>query len=241
MSTPNKKIVYRFIKNISEYEEGGDLYTQIIPLDTQVYCQYDTADKTGLYYVIGDGYHTYTELRDGQGNAAYTKEYKTITQGVLNSKIDTLIAGENIEITGTDNTRTISANLDASSTFMANNALDTSLQIGSYVENIVLNGCVALNPNRLLVKLYDIVVFKTRFALFVTNVSYTDNISTVAGTIINTPGSFANITGDPRDNEALDNELSRIDAALENVDIELAAINANIGYISDRLTQINGE
>ena len=87
----------------------------------------------------------------------------------------------------------------------------------------------------------DIVVFKTRFALFVTNVSYTDNISTVAGTIINTPGSFANIIGDPRDNEALDNELSRIDAALENVDIELAAINANIGYISDRLTQINGE
>ena len=78
------RIIHRFIKDITEYLEGGVCYGQVLPVDTQVYAEYskdagqvdpEGNPKIGLYYVIGDGIHTYTEIRDGYGENRYNKEY----------------------------------------------------------------------------------------------------------------------------------------------------------------------
>lgn len=84
MAYIKNRIIHRFIRDITEYLEDGICYGQVLPVDTQVYAEYskdagqvdeEGNPKIGLYYVIGDGIHTYTEIRDGYGENRYNKEY----------------------------------------------------------------------------------------------------------------------------------------------------------------------
>lgn len=81
----DNRVIHRFIRNISDYELGGEFYSQIIPLDTQAYAIYPDKDRNKLFYVIGDGEHTYTEIRDGLGNGESHKEYPVFTESNLHS------------------------------------------------------------------------------------------------------------------------------------------------------------
>ena len=86
----DNRVIHRFIREISAYEFGGELYSQIIPLDTQAYAIYPEKDEGNrFFYVIGDGEHTYTEIRDGKGFGEAYKEYPVFTKENLN----TLISG----------------------------------------------------------------------------------------------------------------------------------------------------
>ena len=87
MAYIKNRIIHRFIRDITEYLENGVCYGQVLPADTQVYADYkkeagqideDGKPKVGLYYVIGDGIHTYTEIRDGHGENNYNKEYAAL-------------------------------------------------------------------------------------------------------------------------------------------------------------------
>ena len=93
------RIIHRFVRDISDYEEGGSQFGQILPADTQVYAVYPeefSSDnpredgKYGLYYVIGDGVHTYTEIRDGHGNSPYNIEYIAVPANALGGIINFL-------------------------------------------------------------------------------------------------------------------------------------------------------
>ena len=84
MAYIKNRIIHRFIRDITEYLEDGVCFGQVLPVDTQVYADYSKEagqvdpegnPKVGLYYVIGDGVHTYTEIRDGHGENDYNKEY----------------------------------------------------------------------------------------------------------------------------------------------------------------------
>lgn len=102
MNSQNK-VIHRFVQPISEYEIDGKYYNRIIPIDTQAYAYY-TLDETklddpdyiknlkiGLFYVLGDGAHTYTEIRDGKGSISSAKEYPTFSEDwidVINNKVD---------------------------------------------------------------------------------------------------------------------------------------------------------
>lgn len=80
MTSIKNKVIHRFICPISDYEEGGVYYNQVIPLDTQAYAFYpEEDDKYGLWFVLGDGDHTYVEIRDGKGNKQSAKEYPVYT------------------------------------------------------------------------------------------------------------------------------------------------------------------
>ena len=83
----DNRVIHRFIRDISEYELGGEFYSQIIPLDTQAYAIYPNEEDNYLFYVIGDGEHTYTELRDGKGNGTAYREYPVLTPENLNIMI----------------------------------------------------------------------------------------------------------------------------------------------------------
>ena len=86
-----QRIVQRLIKTIADYEVGGNLYSQVIPLHTQAYAIYDSQEKSGLYYVFGDGVHTYTEIRDGQSSLESSHEYAVFDYAwiaLINSKAD---------------------------------------------------------------------------------------------------------------------------------------------------------
>lgn len=83
----DNRVIHRFIRDISEYELGGKFYSQIIPLDTQAYAIYPNEEDNYLFYVIGDGEHTYTELRDGKGNGTAYREYPVLTSENLNTMI----------------------------------------------------------------------------------------------------------------------------------------------------------
>ena len=86
----NNRVIHRFIQNISEYELGGKFYAQIIPLDTQAYAIYSDENGSYLNYVIGDGEHTYTELRDGRGKLDVYKEYPVLTKNGIHLVSDEL-------------------------------------------------------------------------------------------------------------------------------------------------------
>lgn len=89
------RIIHRFIRDIADYEEGGVCYGQILPADTQVYAVYPEQEstsgysnaKSGLYYVIGDGIHTYSEIRDGHGQSHYNIEYRAVPASALDAII----------------------------------------------------------------------------------------------------------------------------------------------------------
>lgn len=80
----DNRIIHRFIREISAYEFGGELYSQTIPLDTQAYAIYPNEEGNRFFYVIGDGEHTYTEIRDGKGNGEAYKEYPVFDKDNLN-------------------------------------------------------------------------------------------------------------------------------------------------------------
>lgn len=80
----DNRVIHRFIREISAYEFGGELYSQTIPLDTQAYAIYPNEEGNRFFYVIGDGEHTYTEIRDGKGNGEAYKEYPVFNKGNLN-------------------------------------------------------------------------------------------------------------------------------------------------------------
>ena len=86
-----QRIIQRLIKTAADYELGGSLYSQVIPLHTQAYAIYDSQEKSGLYYVFGDGVHTYTEIRDGQSSLESSHEYAVFDEAwiaLINSKAD---------------------------------------------------------------------------------------------------------------------------------------------------------
>lgn len=103
MISSQNKVIHRFIQPIEAYEEGGEYFDKVIPLNTQAYAIYPNtnADKKGLYYVLGDDVHTYTQIRDGQGSLQSSKEYPVFNQEVINTinkKVDkaTTLVGYNI-------------------------------------------------------------------------------------------------------------------------------------------------
>ena len=73
-----KRIIHRYIQDIKEYEEGGYCFGQVLPIDTQVYAVYSKPNKKGLFFVIGDGEHTYLEIREGYGKKPYNIEYMAV-------------------------------------------------------------------------------------------------------------------------------------------------------------------
>lgn len=90
MASIQNKVIHRFVCPISDYEKGGVYYTQVIPLDTQAYAIYPLdEEKNGLWYVLGDGNHTYTEIRDGKGDKDSAKEYPVFTEDFIEIINDT--------------------------------------------------------------------------------------------------------------------------------------------------------
>lgn len=83
MTVTDNRVIHRFIRDISEYEYGGEYYAQVLPLDIQVYAIYTKPSKNGLFYVIGDGLHTYTEIRDGKGKSFVYREYAAMSLDAL--------------------------------------------------------------------------------------------------------------------------------------------------------------
>ena len=107
MKLVEKRVIHRFVQDIAAYEEGGEYFDKVIPLNTQAYAIYPNtgADKKGLYYVLGDDVHTYTQIRDGQGSLQSSKEYPVFNQDVINTinkKADKTYVDS--EITNTENT-----------------------------------------------------------------------------------------------------------------------------------------
>ena len=82
MAIGQNKIIHRFIRPISDYEEGGIYYNQVIPIDTQAYAYYPPERERDfeLYYIFGDGIHTYTEIRDGKSISEIIEEYPVLNQ-----------------------------------------------------------------------------------------------------------------------------------------------------------------
>lgn len=85
MAIAQNRVIHRFIRPIADYEEGGTYYNQVIPVDTQAYAFYpeDAGRDCELWYVFGDGIHTYTEIRDGKGTTESAKEFPVFTQDFI--------------------------------------------------------------------------------------------------------------------------------------------------------------
>lgn len=96
------KVIHRFIRERSEYEEGGSLYNQIIPYNVQAYSYKlrdngnpnDPNDYT-VAYVLGTGSSTYMEIANGEGKdsegnpcPALSKEIVVTSVSELNSLLD---------------------------------------------------------------------------------------------------------------------------------------------------------
>ena len=82
MAIGQNRIIHRFIRPISDYEEGGVYYNQVIPIDTQAYAYYPPERERDfeLYYVFGDGIHTYVEIRDGKSVSDTVEEYPVLNE-----------------------------------------------------------------------------------------------------------------------------------------------------------------
>lgn len=228
MATIQNKVIHRFIRAISEYEEGGLYHNRVIPVDTQAYAfyPYETPDsnsyntnqsnsgnqKYGLYYVFGDGNHTYTEIRDGKGDSPAAREYPVFTPEDFGTKIDTLIAGANVVITGSGNVRTIAVpGVPVPDRFISDQILPDDLNIGDEIKNLDGTQAIAVSPPASL-KINDIVIFASAHQLLVTYVDPTETL--YDGAIIYAPQpedeiSFANLKGQPTDNAALKSALNK--------------------------------
>lgn len=100
MAIAQNRVIHRFIRPIADYEEGGTYYSQVIPVDTQAYAFYpeDAGRDCELWYVFGDGIHTYTEIRDGKGTTESAKEFPVFTQDFIDIINDTYSKEEIDEI-----------------------------------------------------------------------------------------------------------------------------------------------
>lgn len=78
------RVIHRFIRPIADYQEGGDYYNQIIPVDTQAYAYYPDGERNvNLWYVFGDGLHTYSEIVAGKGEGEQVKEFPVFTTDII--------------------------------------------------------------------------------------------------------------------------------------------------------------
>ena len=160
MELKEDRIIHRFIRDISEYESGGEYYNQVIPADTQAYAIYSSGEKTGLYYVLGDDAHTYTEIRDGYGSKKSAKEYPVFTSdhvNTINRKADksyvdaefvnaetkwtAQIKAEESRATGSENTITVALNDETARAVLEedklNKKIDTETNRATTKENTI--------------------------------------------------------------------------------------------------------
>lgn len=80
------RIVHKVIHDVSYFDERGHYYSTVIPLNSQVYAMYPShGEKTGLWYVYGDGVHTYDEIRRGKGNREQSKEYPVFSTDFIDA------------------------------------------------------------------------------------------------------------------------------------------------------------
>lgn len=148
MKLVEKRVIHRFVQDIAAYEEGGEYFDKVIPLNTQAYAIYPNtgADKKGLYYVLGDDVHTYTQIRDGQGSLQSSKEYPVFNQEVINTinkkadktyvdseitntenTLNAAIEAEKTRATGVENTITVTINDETARAVLAEDNLNTAL------------------------------------------------------------------------------------------------------------------
>lgn len=148
MKLVEKRVIHRFVQDIAAYEEGGEYFDKVIPLNTQAYAIYPNtnADKKGLYYVLGDDVHTYTQIRDGQGSLQSSKEYPVFNQEVINTinkkadktyvdseilnttnTLNAAIEAETARATGAENAITITINDETARAVLAEDNLNTTL------------------------------------------------------------------------------------------------------------------
>ena len=160
MELKEDRIIHRFIRDISEYESGGEYYNQVIPADTQAYAIYSSGEKAGLYYVLGDDAHTYTEIRDGYGSKKSAKEYPVFTSDYVNTinrkadksyvdaefvnaetKWTAQIKAEESRATGSENTITVALNDETARAVLEedklNKKIDTETNRATTKENTI--------------------------------------------------------------------------------------------------------
>lgn len=171
MELKEDRIIHRFIRDISEYESGGEYYNQVIPADTQAYAIYSSGEKTGLYYVLGDDAHTYTEIRDGYGSKKSAKEYPVFTSdhvNTINRKADksyvdaefvnaetkwtAQIKAEESRATGAENTITVALNDETARAVLEedklNKKIDTETNRATTKENTITSNLNAHINNK---------------------------------------------------------------------------------------------
>lgn len=171
MELKEDRIIHRFIRDISEYESGGEYYNQVIPADTQAYAIYSSGEKTGLYYVLGDDAHTYTEIRDGYGSKKSAKEYPVFTSdhvNTINRKADksyvdaefvnaetkwtAQIKAEESRATGSENTITVALNDETARAVLEedklNKKIDTETNRATTKENTITSNLNAHINNK---------------------------------------------------------------------------------------------
>ncbi|MGN1393442.1 MAG: hypothetical protein ACI4V7_05280 [Succinivibrionaceae bacterium] len=171
MELKEDRIIHRFIRDISEYESGGEYYNQVIPADTQAYAIYSSGEKTGLYYVLGDDAHTYTEIRDGYGGKKSAKEYPVFTSdhvNTINRKADksyvdaefvnaetkwtAQIKAEESRATGSENTITVALNDETTRAALEedklNKKIDTETNRATTKENTITSNLNAHINNK---------------------------------------------------------------------------------------------
>ena len=149
MKLVEKRVIHRFVQDIAAYEEGGEYFDKVIPLNTQAYAIYPNtgADKKGLYYVLGDDVHTYTQIRDGQGSLQSSKEYPVFNQEVINTinkkadktyvdseildttnTLNAAIEAERTRATGVENTITVTINDETARAVLAEDNLKKKIE-----------------------------------------------------------------------------------------------------------------
>ena len=78
------RIIHRFIRPIADYKPGGTYFHQVVPIDTQAYAYYPNGERdVNLWYVFGDGIHTYDEIVAGKGFGEQVKEFPVFTAELL--------------------------------------------------------------------------------------------------------------------------------------------------------------
>jgi hypothetical protein len=91
------KIIHRFIRDRKDYEQGGELYGQIIPYNVQAYSY--TLKENGdinnpndyiVKYVLGTGSSTYLEIAEGRGRDLENQHVPELSKELLVSSQDQL-------------------------------------------------------------------------------------------------------------------------------------------------------
>lgn len=93
------KIIHRFIRDRKDYEQGGELYGQIIPYNVQAYSY--TLKENGdinnpndyiVKYVLGTGSSTYLEIAEGRGRDLENQHVPELSKELLVSSQEQLEA-----------------------------------------------------------------------------------------------------------------------------------------------------